>query len=185
MWNIPVRKAAAVKSSTRVISDIRSLLFHYAFARSTTRFQLKVLKTESSFKGNWTFIPSRSTDSLVLTAAKIVGKDQASQFQIVNYASERDHYSLSALMLKPDAGTCHLSRDRPIRLTKTDLLKCSHSDVYVSVDGRPLRAERGVFKDIHKIYASYLQNHLCKSSQQAISQFLLIHLKCPADSTLR
>jgi len=53
------------------------------------------------------------------------------------------------------------------------------SNRFFSIDGRPLAAERGVMKDLHKVYRSYLQPRLTNNTHHAGVQFLLLRLSCP------
>ena len=86
------------------MGSIKRLLFDYAFARPTVRFQVKILKSKSGLKDNWSYAPCKDAESLDLTASKIVGKDVASQCQQESVASEDGSYSISVLLAKPGAG---------------------------------------------------------------------------------
>lgn len=102
--DVPVRRQTAIKESSRVLKGIKQLLFKYAFARPTVRFQVKVLKSKSDFKDNWSFVPCKDDANLALVASKIVGKEVAAQSRQEDIQSEDGQYHLDALVLDPGAG---------------------------------------------------------------------------------
>ncbi|KAK5940777.1 hypothetical protein PMZ80_007194 [Knufia obscura] len=161
--SIPVRRQTAQKQAVKTLPKVKKLLFDYAFARPTVKFSFKVLKSKSDLRDNWTFAPSKDASNLQMLAGKIVGKDVTAQCKQESISSEEDDYAIEALMVKPDG----------------DPTKSGSSSRFFSIDGRPLTAERGVMKDLHKTYRSYLQSHVTDSSHQAGSQFLLLRLRCP------
>lgn len=55
------------------------------------------------------------------------------------------------------------------------------SNKYVSIDGRPVTAERGVMKELSQTYKAYLRNTISGISNPA-KQFLYLRLTCPRGS---
>lgn len=102
--SIPVRKQTALKQATKTLSNLKRLLFDYAFARPTVRFQLKVLKSKSDLKDNWSYAPCKDTSNLALVASKIVGKDVASQCTQHSIASDDGSYRMDALLIAKECG---------------------------------------------------------------------------------
>lgn len=79
MKNVPVRRQTALKSSTKSIAKIRRLLQAYAYARSSVRFSLKVLKAKND-KSNWIYAPANG-DTVLDAAIKIGGSRLVDQCQ--------------------------------------------------------------------------------------------------------
>lgn len=50
----------------------------------------------------------------------------------------------------------------------------------MSIDGRPLIADRGFMKDVNKIYRLYLRNSFSESGSLSKKIFLLLRLQCPS-----
>lgn len=96
---VPVRQQAALKKAPKLLADVRHLLSEYAFARPTTRLQLKILKSRSDFKGNWSYAASQDDTDLSLVASKIVGKDIVKACRHEAITSDDSRYTISALML--------------------------------------------------------------------------------------
>lgn len=102
--SIPVRRQTAQKQAAKTLSSIKSLLFDYAFARPTVRFQCKVLKSKSDFKDNWSYAPCVDAHNLALVAAKIVGKDVVAQCIQEKATSDNGLYVIDGLLPSKDAG---------------------------------------------------------------------------------
>jgi DNA mismatch repair ATPase MutL len=107
LFSIPVRKQTVLKASTKVLVDIRKLLYSYAFARPTVRLILKVLKGKND-KANWSYAPCKSNDDLASAAAKIIGTDVAGLCKQHAYEFEDDGdnsltgYKINSLLLESD-----------------------------------------------------------------------------------
>lgn len=79
MKNLPVRRQTALRSSTKSIAKIKTLLQAYAYARSSVRFSLKVLKAKND-KSNWMYAPAGG-DTVLDAAMKIGGSRLVDQCQ--------------------------------------------------------------------------------------------------------
>lgn len=79
MKNLPVRRQTALKTSAKSIAKIRRLLQAYAYARTSVRFSLKVLKAKND-KSNWIYAPA-SGDTVLDAAIKIGGSRLIGQCQ--------------------------------------------------------------------------------------------------------
>lgn len=102
--SIPVRKQTALKQATKTLNSIKKLLFDYAFARPTVRFQFKVLKSGGDLKANWSFAPCKDTSDLNVLTSKIVGKEVAAQCKQFTVCSDDGGYTVNALMFDRDQG---------------------------------------------------------------------------------
>lgn len=102
--NVPVRRQTASKQATKTLSNIKRLLFDYAFARPTVRFQVKVLKSKSDLKDNWLYAPCKDATNLSLIASKIISKDIVAQCQQTSITSEDGQYTIDALVPSNHAG---------------------------------------------------------------------------------
>ncbi|KAK5106264.1 hypothetical protein LTS08_000382 [Lithohypha guttulata] len=163
LQGIPVRRQTAVKQATKTLANVKRLLFDYAFARPTVRFQVKVLKSKSDFKDNWSYAPCKDATNLALMTSKISGKDLAGQCRQESISSEDGYYHIDAFVL---AGA-------------TDELWSHSTEQFASIDGRPLIADRGFMKDVNKIYKAYLRNFLPVKDSMPKKPFLLLRLQCP------
>lgn len=102
--SIPVRKQTALKQATKTLNNVKKLLFDYAFARPTVRFQFKVLRSGGDLKANWSFAPCNDASNLNLLSSKIVGKDVAAQCKQCTVTSDDGGYTIDALLFAKDAG---------------------------------------------------------------------------------
>lgn len=106
LTSVPVRKQSATKASDKTLSDIKQLLYRFAFARPTVRFAFKVLKGKHE-KSNWSYAPCKSVDELVVATTKIVGKEVAAACKYLsadledpNSTDEQElTYKMSAVLL--------------------------------------------------------------------------------------
>lgn len=96
---IPVRQQAAQKKAPKLLASIKHLLFEYAFARPTTRLQLKVLKSKSDFKGNWLYAASQDASDLSIIASKIVGKEIVRHCEHESITSDDGLFTIESLLL--------------------------------------------------------------------------------------
>jgi DNA mismatch repair ATPase MutL len=69
------------------------------------------------------------------------------------------------------------------KLTLLDIPKIRNAAQYISIDGRPVTADRGTVKQIVKLYKQYLQAAHDSSEKLSISRpFLYLQIKCPPES---
>lgn len=99
-----MRRQTAQNQASKILTGIKNLLFDYAFARPTVRFQCKVLKSKSDLKENWSYAPCTDASNLALVAAKIVGKDVVAQCKQENVTSDNGSYSIDSFLPSKDAG---------------------------------------------------------------------------------
>lgn len=118
--NVPVRKQTALKTSAKILTNVRKLLYAYSFARPEVRLSFKVLKSKDD-KLNWNCAPSTSETTLSEHAVKIVGKSVASQLTSRTLGhgeidgsehSEDGQYRIEALVISPNLGAKPLCRCR-------------------------------------------------------------------------
>lgn len=100
---LPVRQQVVRSKAAKLLTDLRCLLFQYAFARPTTRFQIKVLKSKSDFRANWSYAPSPDAADLHLIASKILGKESVKHCKLENITSEDQKYTINGLFLSQSA----------------------------------------------------------------------------------
>ncbi|ETN37378.1 uncharacterized protein HMPREF1541_08369 [Cyphellophora europaea CBS 101466] len=171
--NIPVRKQTALKAAGKILTNVRKLLFTYAFARPEARFTLKVLKGKND-KANWSYAPGSVGPLQSETASKVVGQDVAMQTKLHTIASGEDSdepddlsYRIEALLIDPS-------------LT---VAKACGAEQYFSVDKRPISAERDLMKRISKLYKNYLRDALPADDSSSVSKpFMCVRVFCPPES---
>ncbi|KAJ9610459.1 hypothetical protein H2200_005236 [Cladophialophora chaetospira] len=175
LTRIPVRKQTALKTVTRTLDSIKSLLFAFAFARPEVRFSLKVLKGKND-KMNWTYAAS-SSPTVTEVATKIVGKEVASMCTPHTISSDScdvdigPDWSINALVISAAAA------DKP------DISKVRNAMQYVSVDGRPVSMERHMMKQVAKSYKRHVQKGVLSAIGSSVSRpFLLMQIRCPSAS---
>ena len=78
LHTIPVRKQTALKSSSKALSKIKSILQAYALAKPRVRYSLKILKAEDG-RYDWTYPASKSLLPSLDAAVKIVGNPAVTQ----------------------------------------------------------------------------------------------------------
>jgi DNA mismatch repair protein MutL len=133
----PVRRQVALKHTDQTLKRIKNLLQSFAFARPHVRFSLKVLKAKND-KGNWMYAPKVGGNAED-AAFKIVGAACASQ---CTWSVIEEHgFTLQAFLPKPDAVAD----------------KVSNVGAFVSVDRRPMAANRGLLKQVVKAFRDALK----------------------------
>lgn len=178
--NVPVRKQTALKAP-KTLHEIKSLLFAFAFARPDVRFSFKVLKGKTD-RLNWTYAASLK-DSLIEVATKIVGKEIAAECRAYTISSNDPNveveggWEIQALLLSPDAG---MSRWQGVKVRGIDTLGLpkARNHQYISIDGRPVGADRSTVKEIVKTYKRVLQQRVTSDSRP----FLFMQIRCPPES---
>ncbi|KAI9369394.1 hypothetical protein BJX61DRAFT_519741 [Aspergillus egyptiacus] len=174
--HIPVRRQTAAKNSKKAISKIRKMIQAYAMARPTTRLTFKVVKAKSE-GSNWMYAPSKNA-TLVEAALKVAGTEIASNcvrkewpMRLESSDQQGDSSSdlrIVALLPKP----C------------SDFTKFNNAGQYISIDGRPISAARGIAQDITKIYRSYLRSVTSRHDPlpTITDPFICLHMSCPEGS---
>lgn len=157
----PVRRQVALKHTDQCLKRIKHLLQAFAFARPHVRFHLRVSKAKNN-KGDWTYAP-KAGGNAEDAAFKIVGAACASQ---CTWSVIEEHgFTLQAFLPKPDAAAERLS----------------NISSFVSVDRRPLTANRGFPKQVVKIFREALKK--CDSRFEGIKDpFIFLDISCPEQS---
>ena len=95
-----------MKTTTKILANVRKMLFTYAFARPEVRFTFKVLKAKND-KMNWSYAPTLGAASMIEHAIKLIGKEAASQTTLVSRREgDNEGYSLDVLLIRPGSGKC-------------------------------------------------------------------------------
>ncbi|KAH0536751.1 hypothetical protein FGG08_006389 [Glutinoglossum americanum] len=168
----PVRRENALKNSGKTLTKIRRLMQAYALARADIRFSLKILK---SGKGNWSYVPRKTTPQLDLSL--VIGKEAAGQCIWLSYplpptrddggGVRRSAYSIEAFAPKPGA----------------DLSKISGKGQFVSIDSRPVSCARGTLKQISFQYRNYLRSANPEGAvDKLVDPFICMNIVCPPGS---
>ena len=157
----PVRRQVALKHTDQSLKRIKHILQSFAFARPHVRFSLKVLKAKND-KGNWMYAPKVGGNAED-AAFKIVGAACASQ---CTWSVIEEHgFTLQAFLPKPDAAAD----------------KVSNVGAFVSVDRRPMAANRGLSKQVVKIFREALKRS--DSRFESIKEpFLFLEITCRGQS---
>ncbi|KIW65311.1 hypothetical protein PV04_07582 [Phialophora macrospora] len=171
LMKIPVRKQSALKAPTKTLEAIKSLLFSFAFARPEVRFSLKVLKAKND-KLNWTYTATPN-HSLAEVATKIVGKAIASAC-VAHTITSTDcdatpdaDWGISAILIS----------------ASVDPAKIRNTTQYISIDGRPVSAERRTMKEITKSYKRHVERSVFSSAGAPVQRpFLCMQIRCPPES---
>lgn len=157
----PVRKQIALKCSMKTIGKIKQILQTYAFARPTTRLSLRVMKAKSD-RDNWTYAPKAGMD-MEETAMKVLGKACASQCAWYEVTSKG--FQIHAFVPRSNA----------------EASKIGGIGQYLSVDGRPVSANRGLFKQIVKSFKADLQKVVVEAALIK-EPFMYMAISCPEGS---
>ncbi|KAN0084747.1 hypothetical protein V8E54_001214 [Elaphomyces granulatus] len=176
---VPVRRQTVLKDATKTVAKLKKLLQTYAIAKPSTRLSFRVLQGRSE-SANWTYGPKKSAN-LSDAALIVAGADIAIQCIYENWSPaglEEDgrvrlntgdeRYKMMAFL--PKAGA--------------DFSKIASFGQFFSVDGRPVSASKGLFKEITKMFKSCLRS-VAKSkgiNSPLSDPFLCIHLQCPLGS---
>lgn len=154
----PVRRQVALKHTDQTLKRVKHFLQSFAFARPYVRFSLKVLKAKND-KGNWMYAP-KAGGNAEDAAFKIVGASCASQctWSVV----EENGFTLQAFLPKPDAVAD----------------KVSNVGAFVSVDRRPMAANRGLSKQVVKVFREALKRS--DPRFDGIKEpFMFLEITCP------
>jgi DNA mismatch repair protein MutL len=154
----PVRRQVALKHTDQTLKRIKHLLQSFAFVRPHVRFSLKVLKAKND-KGNWMYAPKVGGNAED-AAFKIVGASCASQctWSVI----EEVGFTLQAFLPKFDAVA-----DR-----------VSNVGAFVSVDRRPMAANRGLLKQVVKAFRDALKKSDPRF-ENIKEPFLFLEIACP------
>ncbi|KAK3666251.1 hypothetical protein LTR22_002915 [Elasticomyces elasticus] len=157
----PVRRQRAIKDAEKCLKHLKQTLQAYAFVRPHARVSLRVLKAKSD-KFNYVYAP-KPGGSIEDAALKIVGSACVSQ--CIWTVVEEHGFTLHAFVPRPDG----------------DPAKVSNIGTFLCVDGRPVSAVRGTFKQMVKIFRDALK----KSSPRfdGIKEpFIHLSVSCPSAS---
>lgn len=154
----PVRRQQALKNVEKVLKKIKQMLQAYALARPHVRLSLKVLRAKND-KGNWIYAP-KPNGNVEDAALKVVGSACVSQCTWT-VIEERD-FTLHALLPRADA----------------EASKVSGLGSFISVDGRPVAANRGTLKQVIKIFRESLKAG-ASGLDNVKEPFLHLRFDCP------
>ncbi|KEY65655.1 hypothetical protein S7711_08729 [Stachybotrys chartarum IBT 7711] len=173
--HVPVRKQTALKQSHKSLVKIKELVHCYALARPDLKLVFKVL---GEGKPRWSHAPT-SPPKFREAAIQIVDASVASNYlelyssrngrvlthQEFQRQSSPDNLTLQALLPRPDCKVRTIKSRGP----------------FVSVDGRPLCAARGLPKKLASILKPYLQKAFVQSPG-VHNPFFYLGLRCPPGS---
>ncbi|EMC95123.1 hypothetical protein BAUCODRAFT_55284, partial [Baudoinia panamericana UAMH 10762] len=157
----PVRRQHILKNVDKCLRTIKRSLQAYAFARPHVRLSLRVLKAKND-KGAWLYAP-KPNGNVEEAALKIVGSACVTQctWSIV----EDSGFTMRAFLPRPDG--------KPSKI--------GNIGAFVAVDGRPVSALRGTFKQILKIFRQSLKS--ADDALEGINEpFIWLDLTCPLAS---
>ena len=91
--HLPVRRQTALKTASKVLAKIKSVIQAYALARPKVRFSVKVLKAKNE-KLNWLYAPTGG-GNVADAALKVVGQAAVAQCRWFSWSSamERREYA--------------------------------------------------------------------------------------------
>ncbi|RAH69533.1 putative DNA mismatch repair protein [Aspergillus aculeatinus CBS 121060] len=169
--HIPVRRQTASKNAAKTLVRLKKLVQAYALAQPAKRLSFRVLRAKNE-GNNWMYAPGKDA-TLSDAAFKVVGKDVASNCVVRERGDDPPagmeketgrHYHLTALLPDPEL----------------DVARTSNSGQYISIDGRPLSAARGLGQDIAKLFKSYIKHaaNCQQGSSNTTDPFLCLHIRC-------
>jgi DNA mismatch repair protein MutL len=157
----PVRRQVALKHTDQTLKRIKHVLQSFAFTRPHVRFSLKVLKAKND-KGNWMYAP-KAGGNAEDAAFKIVGASCTSQ---CTWSVIEEHgFMLQAFLPKSDAVAD----------------KVSNVGAFVSVDRRPMAANRGLSKQVVKVFRDALKKSNARF-ESIKEPFMFLEISCPESS---
>ncbi|KAL4786601.1 hypothetical protein BJX76DRAFT_365383 [Aspergillus varians] len=173
---IPVRRQTAIKNSKKTLLRIRKMVQSYAMARPSIRFSLKVLKAKSE-SGNWMYAPGKNA-TLIEAALKITGTEVASNCITKEWPGSSEEHG-SPRESRPNFRLVAL-----LPKLGSDFTRFNNLGQYISIDGRPVSAARGIAQDIVKLYKSDLRFAASRDglSPTITDPFISIHILCPDGS---
>ena len=159
--SLPVREQMNLKDTPKHLSRLKRLLQSYALARPNVRLSLKVLRARSE-RGNFTYAPkpgaSNTSEDAML---KVFGKDIVRQ--CAWSALKADGFELQVFLPRSDANPA----------------STANGGQFVSIDSRPMQANRGTLKQIVQLCKEALR----KSSaafEGVRDSFLYLDFTCPS-----
>ncbi|KAL1961003.1 hypothetical protein VTO42DRAFT_4891 [Malbranchea cinnamomea] len=167
--NLPVRRKAMLKDSTKIIAKMKKVLCSYAVSRPSIRLSLKVLGTKVD--NNWVY-PGKEGSCVLDAMLKLAGSDVSSQ--CITKEIE--------MPLDPENDATHYIRiAATLPKTDADLHKVGKCGQFICVDGRPLSLDKGIAKTLAKTYKSYIRSKTAQLQlKTTISDpFLCLHIFCP------
>lgn len=157
----PVRRQVMLKKTEQCLKRTKQVLQSYAFARPHVRLSLRVLKAKND-KGNWMYAPKPGGNAED-AAFKIVGAACASQ--CTWSVLEAHGFTLQGFVPKVDAIADRISGTGP----------------FLSVDTRPVSAQRGTPKQIVKIFREAMKK--ANPKLDVVKEpFLCLKIVCPDES---
>lgn len=182
---LPVRRQGAIGDASKTITNIRLMIQSYALARHGVRLNFKVTKEG---KGSWSYAP-RTSESLQDAVVAIIGRDAATAYmresrelvrglrgqpcegeEFISPTNDvspcQSGYYIDAYLLRPGSGGSSLTQH-----------------VFISVDGRPVSAEKGTMKKVVKMYKKHVCRSITSNDKSARKMpFLHMNLTCPSGS---
>ncbi|PYH91324.1 hypothetical protein BO71DRAFT_460265 [Aspergillus ellipticus CBS 707.79] len=164
--HIPVRRQTVLKNTAKTLVKIKKLVQAYAVAQPSKRLSLRVLKAKNE-NNNWMYAPVNA--KILEAALKIVGADVVSSCLVREWPTGGESQTKGAFQLVavlPDP--------------QSDLFKTNGLGQYISIDGRPLSAARGIARDIAKLYKSYIRSVASRQepSPNITDPLLCLHVRC-------
>ncbi|KAI9044720.1 putative DNA mismatch repair protein [Aspergillus affinis] len=172
---IPVRRQTALKTCAKTLMRIKKMIQTYTMCNPSKRFSFKVLKARAE-NNNWVYAPQNGT--LMDAVLKIAGYDVASQCVEKTWPCQEHAQGVDAEA--HDLGFCLVSL---LPDPKCDLTKMNNLGQYLSIDGRPISATRGIGQDIAKLYKSYIRAAASRQEGSTTTDsFLCLQIWCPEAS---
>ncbi|KAI0203959.1 hypothetical protein F4808DRAFT_394006 [Astrocystis sublimbata] len=172
----PVRRQVATKDAKKTLEKIQELLRSYAMARPRLRLMFKVLQTPTKA---WSYSPKGNATSSE-AALQLFGVDMTSSCLLKTF--QTGNASPDA---KPTVNKCSQASNDNIQFEallanpSVDLHRVPKRH-YLSVDGRPINAGRGIAKRLLSIYMEHLKSSTLLNDVSDC--FIRLDITCPPGS---
>ncbi|PKS10618.1 hypothetical protein jhhlp_002373 [Lomentospora prolificans] len=173
--NLPVRRQTAVKASLKSQSDIRRLLQVYSLTRPYLRILFKVTGDDTA---SWSYSPT-SPPTIEGATLQCFGKSLASQCNIVQVVESAScpNKKLVEELTSVEVSRIEIEAFLPRRESKPSEI-CNRG-AFISVDSRPLAAQRGTPKKILIAYKAHLESCLKTEGHRLSNPFIRLNIRCP------
>ncbi|KAI0450631.1 hypothetical protein F5B21DRAFT_528834 [Xylaria acuta] len=172
----PVRRQMATKEAKKTLERMQELLRSYAMARPQLRLLFKILQTPTKA---WSYSPKHnatpSEAALQLFGTEVTSRCLMKTFRIGHTGRDSD----STARKIPNPANNDFVLEVFLANPSVDLQRMPKRH-YLSVDGRPLNAGRGIAKRLSNIYLEHLK--LSTLIKDIGDCFISLNISCPPGS---
>ncbi|KAI2635505.1 hypothetical protein GGS21DRAFT_85522 [Xylaria nigripes] len=173
----PVREQMAIKEAKKTLDKIQELLRSYAMARPQIKLVFKVLQSPTKI---WSYSPKPNAN-VAEAALQVFGIEVSSNcfLRTVRSSHPSSDSSSSTPGLISTSTTQGFVLEAFLANPEAELQNVLKRH-YVSVDGRPINAGRGIAKKLLNIYLEHLKTSTVK--KDVTDSFIRLNICCPSGS---